>query len=235
MPYETKVDHGDLDRRIAATWTADVMARRRDPNSHPPTVSNVITEINTDNVNKQLQVRLAAGHENPVHVSSGGQDEWPVVCPVRIDVSRVFGRYEHDTAGPAQGMMGHIIDMDFYTKQSRVKIKMYSDPNALAIEVNDEEVYRWIEDNTDVVIKLPEFLERQSQEMGSWIEQVELQPGDEVVDGADGELTIIRTELQKEETDDALRYFGADPDDDPIIEEDDDPVLEPDDDDLDWE
>lgn len=210
------------------------MAKRRDPHSHPPQKSTRIDPLPSDKINRDLQTRLGNGKENPVRVSSGGQDEFPIVCPVRIDVARVMGVFEHDTAGSALGLMGHIIDLDFYTKQSRVKMKMYRDPNALTIEVNDEEVYRWIENPDDLPIKLPEVIEKMSQEAHDWIDQVNLQPGDEVIE-KDGELVIIRVDGttepvdQKEETDEALRYFGAT--DDPILD-DDDPILEDDEDEI---
>lgn len=95
-----------------------------------------------DNVMPRLQSRLAAGHENPVRVSSGGEDEWPVDLPVRIDVHRVYGTFEHDIAGPATGLMGHIVDLDFYPQHCRIEVKVYRAPLALAVLVNGDEVFR---------------------------------------------------------------------------------------------
>lgn len=147
MPYRTKVDPSDPERRIAETWKADAMARRRDPHSHPPTKPERMDKVKIDNVMPRLQARLAAGHENPVRVSSGGEDEWPVDLPVRIDVHRVLGKFKHDLAGPALGLMGHVIDFDFYSQSTRIVIKSFLYPLGIAVFVNEEEVYRRIEDD----------------------------------------------------------------------------------------
>jgi len=141
----------------------------------------------------RLQGRLAGGRENPVRVSSGGKGEWPAELPVRIDVAMVLGEWKHDVAGPSEGLMGHIIDMDFYTKQSRVKIKLYRDPNAISILVNDEEVYRWMENSADLPVKFFEVVSDMNAKAAKWVDQVDLQPGDEVIQDGD-EIIIIRDE-----------------------------------------
>ena len=187
------------------------MAKKRDPQSHPPTSPTRTIRKDISKVVPRLQARLKGGHENPVRVSSGGEGEWPAECPVRIDVHMVMGLFNHDAAGPAEGLMGHIIDMDFYTKQSRVLIKMYRDPNALAIIVNDEEVYRWVENNDDLPVKFFSVIEDMNSKAEKWVDQVQLQPGDEVLEDEYGQPVIVRAE------------------------QDDDPIIEEDEDDMEWE
>jgi hypothetical protein len=245
--YVTKVASDAYERQIAKHWEGEIMARKRDPRSHPPKQPTKVKKLPSEKINRRLQGRLAAGHENPVRVSSGGQDEFPIVCPVVIDVHRVDGLWEHETAGNAVGLMGHIIDLDFYTKESRVMIKMYRDPNALSIEVNGEEVYRWIEDGDTIPIKHFDILAQQSERANRWIEQVDLKPGDEVIEGDDGQPVIIRVDgivetLPDEDVfgvhgDDAIEHAQIAEDDDPIIdpEDDDDELILDDEDDVEWE
>lgn len=232
MSYDTKVASDAYERQIAKHWEGEIMARKRDPRSHPPKQPTKVTKLPGEKINRRLQGRLAAGHENPVRVSSGGQDEFPIVCPVVIDVHRVDGLWKHETAGDAIGLMGHIIDLDFYTKESRVLIKMYRDPNAMTIEVNGEEVYRWIEDGDSIPVKHFEILRQMSERGQRWIEQVDLQPGDEVIEGDDGEPVIIRVDGTTETTPEDEDIFGPYGDD--VIEhaqiEEDDPILDPEDD-----
>jgi hypothetical protein len=211
MAYRTKVDTDDPERRTAGQWRGDIMAKKRDPQSHPPTSPTRTIRKDISKVVPRLQARLKGGHENPVRVSSGGEGEWPAECPVRIDVHMVMGLFNHDAAGPAEGLMGHIIDMDFYTKQSRVLIKMYRDPNALAIIVNDEEVYRWVENNDDLPVKFFSVIEDMNSKAEKWVDQVQLQPGDEVLEDEYGQPVIVRAE------------------------QDDDPIIEEDEDDMEWE
>lgn len=192
MPYESKVPLDDYVRVIAKHWSGEVMARRKDPHSHPPTKPISTQRVETDHINRQLQARLAGGHENPVRVSSGGKDEWPTDCPVRIDVLRVLGRFEHDLAGPAIGLMGHIIDMDFYVAKARVEIKLYRDPLAIKISVNGDEIWRQIED-PDSRPSSPSSIRAAINDIdGSWVDQVKLQPGDEVTEGPLGVPVITR-------------------------------------------
>lgn len=175
------------------------MARNRDPRSHPPKVPTKTQRVKTDHINRQLQSRLAGGTENPVRVSSGGQDEWPTDCPVRIDVLRVLGVWNHDEAGPSEGLMGHIIDMDFYTKQTRLEIKMYRDPNAIAVNVNGDEVFRWVEKQGDLPSGPHAIREAINAKDSAWVDQVNLQPGDEVLEDDDGTPIIVRAALDEEE------------------------------------
>jgi hypothetical protein len=107
--------------------------------------------------------------------------------------------------------MGHIIDMDFYTKQSRVLIKMYRDPNALAIVVNDEEIYRWVENDDDLPVKFFEVIADMNSKAEKWVDQVQLAPGDEVFEDEYGQPVILR---------EGANDVSFPIDDDPIIEED---------------
>lgn len=200
-------------------------AKKRDPQSHPPKVPTRTAKMNTDNVLPRLQSRLKGGTENPVRVSSGGEGEWPIECPVRIDVHAVIGIFEHDAAGPAEGLMGHIIDMDFYTKSQRVKIKMYRDPNALAIVVNDEEIYRWVENGDDLPVKFSEIINDMNSKAEKWVDQVQLQPGDEVLEGPLGEPVIIRAEPPVGQ-DTPNKELVAIEEEDPVLEDDDEEEIE---------
>lgn len=191
--YRSKVEIDDYERVIAGVWKAELMARKRDPQSHPPTSPTRTIVKDTSKVMPRLNARLKGGHENPVRVSSGGEGEWPIECPVRIDVHMVMGRFGHDSLPTTEGLMGHIIDMDFYTKGQRVQIKLVRDPNSMAIVVNEEEIYRWVEDDADVPQRFFEVVEKMNHEGLAWADQVNLQPGDEVIDEGNG-LRIVRAE-----------------------------------------
>jgi hypothetical protein len=83
---------------------------------------------------------------------AGKEDGWPTDCPVGIEVERVT-----DTKTPPKHprvrefvLLGHILRLKFFSKGKgrkgiNVEIKMYRSPNALVINVDGAEVYRWEE------------------------------------------------------------------------------------------
>jgi hypothetical protein len=133
--------------------------------------------------------------------------------PVKIDVYMILGTFKHDELRDAEGLMGHVVDMDFYTKQTRLQIKLYRDPNAIAVEANGEEIYRWIENGDDLPTKFSAVKEDLLRVGGAWVDQVDLRPGDEVIQDGD-KLVIIREDGTTESVDN-----------DPILEDDEDEVL----------
>lgn len=166
------------------------------PVGKPKRVTKVVP-AKMPNVNETLQGRLLAGKEESVNVASGGEGDFPTDCPVWIEVARVMGDFEHEGRS-VTGLLGHIVSMDCYTKGTGagtvVTLKMYRDPNALAVLVDDEEVYRWVEDSESAPLKFDAFLEEERRVSAAFVEQVDLQPGDEVLPGeVDGTYEIIRT------------------------------------------
>lgn len=156
-------------------------------------------------------------------VPSGNPGELPSDLPMKLMVDRVFGQYMDSEFNEItiNGLLGHTVSMDFYTKGvgggTFVEINLYRDPNAILIEVNGEEVHRWVEDETELPLRFSSVLDEERLVGQAFVEQVGLQPGDYVGDGNE----IIR------EDDEALIF---DDDDEVLFGEEATLTLEDDDD-----
>lgn len=143
-----------------------------------------------------------------ITVPSGNPGQLPADLPMKMIVDRVFGVLDdahnlpikegvmgHTVGLPigAQALLGHVVGLDFYDKGhgsgTYIEINVYRDPNAIKIEVNGEEKWRWVEDKSELPMRTSEVITEQRRTDGEWVDQVDLQPGDEVLD--DNE--IIRT------------------------------------------
>lgn len=138
-------------------------------------------KVDTHQVMPRVNARLTK--ETKVNVATTGEGEWPMDCPVKIEVERVMGQMGNEHIGFASGLLGHIIGMDFYVQKLHVWIKLYRDPVAMTIEVDGEEVYRFVANAADQPVKFNEIRDEINRVAGHWIEQVDLQGGDEVLEG----------------------------------------------------
>lgn len=128
---------------------------------------------------------------NAVRLSSGGQGEWPAELPCIVSVTRITN--DMITGVPAKDRLwGHLIDFDFYSRGQRVLLQVAVEPNALIISVNDDQVYEWEESPDDRPHDYQSVVAEMNRNDGKWTEQVNLQPGDEVVEDEDGMPTVIR-------------------------------------------
>lgn len=145
-------------------------------------------------VMKGVNGRLRNGERN-VPLPSGGEGDFPLDCPVRIEVDRVMGTFSHPTAGEAEGLMGHVINMDFYSKGVgagiKVDIKLYRDPNAMQIEVDGDVVFRWRLHEDDLPTGIKAQIAEQVRLDAAVVEQADLEPGDVIEEDEDGALLVV--------------------------------------------
>jgi hypothetical protein len=123
----------------------------------------------------------------------------PMDMPVYIEVERAMGPFHHKTAGDSKGLYGHVITINPFTKRGmgHIKIKLYRDPNSLKISVGGEDVFKWTEDPNDMPTKFAEFAERDGKIGGAWAENVELEPGDEVLEGDVEGIPVVKRQRRK--------------------------------------
>lgn len=198
-----------------------------------------IKKVPTPSVNPTLQGRLSAG-QNPVNVAAGGEGEFPVDCPVHIEVERVSAPFKTEY-GETLGLLGHRLHLDFYTKGvgagTHVVISMIRDPNALRIDVDGEEVYRWVINDSDLPVKTAEVLAEQARLDQEFARQADLRSGDFVEEGDEPGTIVITREVdddellfegdpQDDEIIDDIGVFLDDPDDDELLFEDDDDFID---------
>lgn len=182
-----------------------------------------ILPADTSLVGKDLSEQLdKTGKARPKVIGVPGG--MPMDLPIYLTVDRVM--YDTENHNPARrsysrGVLGHILTLDLFTKRSTVVLKMFNDPNAFTIEVDGEEIHRWVQNPDDLPTKLPELLAMMNAMDGRWAEMANLQPGDFVDEDEDGIPVVTRAEDIE--------------DDDPILEDDDDPILEDEEDDVEWE
>lgn len=126
-------------------------------------------------------------------VKSGEPGTLPVDLPMHLIIERVMGIFGLDDqpTHEVHGLLGHSIGMDFYTKGigsgTFVEINVYRDPNAIKIEVNGEEVFRWVEDGSELPLRTHDAIDELRRVGGEFVDQVDLQPGDFV--GPGNEIT----------------------------------------------
>lgn len=129
---------------------------------------------------------------------SKGEGELPYDLPVNIDVTRVMGTVDHPAAGRAEGLLGHIIDIECFTKHRSVQIKLAVDPNSMAVLVDGEEVYRWIQNRDDLPTGRAIFTaQREADER--WVDALDLQGGDVVTHADDGIIKVQRAKPVKKQ------------------------------------
>jgi hypothetical protein len=110
--------------------------------STPPTKPTRKAKADTSKILPNVNGRLAAGREARVPIARGGEGELPSDLPMLIEVERVLGVFRNDEAGNAEGLMGHIVDIDLPVHGVRLTIKLYRDPRNVIITANEIEVYR---------------------------------------------------------------------------------------------
>lgn len=120
-----------------------------------------------------------------------GHGELPYDLPVQIEVERVLAPVGDP---PSVGLVGWILEVDcFVHDHTKVWLKMYRDPKALAIEVDGKEVWRWIAHPDDAPVKFHEVREQAARLGNDLAEALELEPGDELLDGElPGTYEVIR-------------------------------------------
>ena len=185
--YETIVPKDDPVRQIGR---ANLIKRAK--GSTPPKLPIRAQAVDTSKVLPRIEGRLKNG-EKRVYAASTGVGEWPLDSLVRLEVQRMIGVWEHSELPSVEGLMGHVIDLDYYCQSNRVTIKSYTDPPGLIVEVNGEEVWRWFE-NPDWRPSGKAAIAESIRRDGEFIAAADLRPGDECVEGEHGEVIVIRAD-----------------------------------------
>lgn len=145
------------------------------------TTKVTLHKADTHLINPYIDAQLL--HKERARGSSGDK-LMPYDLPMYIEVERAMGDFNHKTAGKSRGLYGHVVTLQPFTKvgMGDIKIKLYRDPNALRITVAGEEVFKWEEDPDNRPLKWGEMAARDAKIGGAWADQVNLQPGDEVIE-----------------------------------------------------
>lgn len=177
------------------------------PKGHKVTVRR--QKVDTSQIGKPID-RIKNGQVNPNRVGLGhGHHEIPYDMPVDVELFRVMGDAFTNHKGEAiDGLLGHVFECKWWTKGAKgervtVTMKSFQEPNGIVVEVNGKQVFKWVQNNEDLPTHFNTFL-AEAREVGSrFIAANNLQPGDEVIEGADGVIDIIRAddELADEEED----------------------------------
>lgn len=110
-----------------------------------------------------------------------GNQELPYDLPVNIEVERVLASIGDP---PAMGLIGWIVELGCFVHGGKnVWIKLYRDPVALVIEVDGEEVWRWVQNPDDQPVKFRQIIDKLSEEGNDFVEANDILDGDEVLDG----------------------------------------------------
>lgn len=166
--------------------------------------NHVVTKtqrLDTSKVLPGTQERMDKLGVDHIRVQGGGEGEMPPDLPMLMYIDRVWGTFSHDAAGPATGLLGHILDLDFYTmgvgSGTRVMIKLYRDPVAMVVEINGEEVHRFILDPEALPSKATGMIAEMGRVGESFVEQNDIQPGDYCDEDENGLTVITRAEEHK--------------------------------------
>lgn len=148
---------------------------------------------------------------------SGSPGEMPPDLPVHLFVERVMAKMPTEY-GETLGLLGHTMDMEFYTMGvgggQTLTVKLYRDPVAIAVYMDGEELYRWVQDDGDLPSTVAGVIAEQVRKDGEWVAQVDLKDGDFVHD--DGTIEREDDELLEFDDEDELLPVDEDEDDDYI-------------------
>jgi hypothetical protein len=160
--------------------------------------------VSLDKVGKRTSVRMQpdgkGGWEvNPDKVGlPHGEGELPYDLLAIIEVERVLGVVHHPKLPPVNGLFGHIVSLDYWSLHHKVVIKSFRDPGGIEVLVDGKRVFLAMEDE-DERHTFPgsrEASDRQMARDSAMAEFLELEEGDEVLDGDDGEIIVKRAKKQ---------------------------------------
>ena len=146
----------------------------------------------------------------------------PADLPMKMVVERVCGIFELEGSSghDVHGLVGHAVGLDFYTKGhgkgTFVEIVVNREPNAIAIEVDGEVVYEWVEDGKDMPVRWDAVIEEERRIAQDFVEQTNLQPGDFVDE--DGSIIREDDELLLFDEEDEVLFDDEEEDNDDFID-----------------
>lgn len=158
-------------------------------------------------------------------LSSGGEGEMPTDLPITIEVERVMRPLEgHNPPMVVRtAVAGHVLRLNLYSVKRMLTVKLFRDPLGFQVLLDGEQMHLEFANPADMPHKVHEVIEEFRRLGGEFVDQVDLQPGDEVIEGDDGELVIVRA---NELDDDELLF--DDEDDEPLVfwDDEDDDIIE---------
>lgn len=140
-----------------------------------------------------------------------GYQELPYDLPVMMEVERVMAEVGDP---PAMGLIGWILEVGCYLHgHHNVWVKFYRDPVALVVEVNGDEVFKWVQHPDDKPAKLRQVIDKMSEDGGNFVAANDIEPGDEVLEGDVPGTYEIKREPRRRKRKDAPRPMFVEGDD----------------------
>lgn len=149
--------------------------------------------VDTSRVKDDLDHQLnRTGKARPQAVGVGGL---PFDLPMYVTVERlIYSTEDHNPPKMfSSALHGHLITLDFWLTKTIVEIRILRDPaRTITIKVDGKRLFKKKRGEDDFPATVKDAIERIVEEDGRWVEQVTLQPGDDVSEGPNGEMVITR-------------------------------------------